>query len=69
MIPTATPIATIPPVPMPPLPVEFEFSGALGEVLLMDDGGETSDEGGGLNLITGGGDNAGGVELDGEGVG
>jgi hypothetical protein len=67
IIPIAAPIATIPPVPMPPLPVEFELPGELGAVLFVGDGGETSARGGGANLIFGG-DNAGGLESDGTGV-
>lgn len=74
MIPTATPIATMPVVLMLPLPVEFDFSTPLGLVLLVSesfdggiglltgDGEETNARGGGA--VGGGGDDF-GRELDG----
>lgn len=60
MIHTATPIATIPRVPMPPKSLEFGLPDELGMLFLSD--------GGGTNLITGAG---GGtlVEFEGEGGG
>lgn len=71
MIPTATPIASAPPTPMPSLP-ESELSGALGPgafTVRLSVGGVKTRGGGGDNLdIDDGGDEL-GVELEGEGVG
>lgn len=67
MIPTATPIATAPPTPMPSLPEESELSGALGLgafTVGLSDGG-----GGGDSLNTDGGEDDLEVEFEGEGVG
>ncbi|PQQ13159.1 hypothetical protein Pyn_19919 [Prunus yedoensis var. nudiflora] len=68
--PTTKPIATTPPVPMPPLPVAFELGGALGlEVFEVGAGGEACESGVGASLFTGGGGDDFGGEFEGEGVG